>query len=194
MPTHVPRRDLHAVALAAALALVLAACSAEVNVDVGGGDASTYSDNGVSFDYPGDWDEISLEEKAASTGTEVWSAAFGPSTTSFVAVTAYQVNVEVTESNIGDLLPEIRSTIASISEQAGGEVLTDFTRSDMGGLPGYAVETTAVVPGGTDVRSVLVLAFDGTIEYFVNCQFTEDAETEIREGCDLIRSSFEVTS
>jgi hypothetical protein len=179
-----------------ALVLVLAACQAEVSVSVddGGPGVRRYEGNGIAFDYPDAWEQIDLGDVTAETGTELWSVAFGPNDLSFVAVSAYRLQIEVTQDNVDDILPELRSTIASLAQQSAGEVVTDFTPLDVGGFPAYTVEVTSTVPTGEAVHSVLYFIFEDTTEYFVNCQFAPEDDAAIRGGCDMVSSSFSTTS
>jgi hypothetical protein len=60
------------------------------------------------------------------------------------------------------------------------------------GLPALRLEATARDPAGVRVRSRSILVFDGTIEYFVDCQVTTEGAEEMKRGCDQVVSSFQV--
>lgn len=168
------------------LALALAACS----FSFGGGNAE-FSDHGVSFEYPDDWDGLSTS-MSAQTGNQQWSEAFGPDETNLVTVSAYTLNLAVGEDNIDEIQPEIETAVAQLAEQAGGGVEEAVTSATVAGLPGFRATVSVVTPEGTPVINEVTFAFDGTDEYFINCQYKEDAREQIADGCAMIKDSFEV--
>lgn len=65
------------------------------------------------------------------------------------------------------------------------------TSSTMGGLPSLEYDGSLTAPDGSKVSSRVILAFKGTTEYFVNCQYTDAKQAEMTAGCDQILSSFQ---
>ena len=61
------------------------------------------------------------------------------------------------------------------------------------GCPAFASRATGN-SGGTPLESTLVYVFDGTTEYYFNCQHTRDTAAEIQRGCDQIMRTFKVTA
>jgi len=198
-----------------ALALVLTACSkggaeGAATSPTAGGAASptagasppaspsavvsgqTFDGNGVSFRYPDGWQEFTLTGTSASTGPQNWSETVGIDEVNFVTVAEYTINVSVTPDTIADQQDSFASQIADLFTQAGGQLQSGPTEEIMGGLPALAFTGTAKSPDGTEVGSRLVMAFDGTTEYFVNCQYTSGGEGDILAGCDQVVSSFQV--
>ena len=167
-----------------AAAVLLSGCDDSVN---------SFEGHGISFDYPGDWDEAEETSTAVSSGNQRWSESFGIDGNNFVTVTEYEVNIEVGDENISELEQEIGQTIEDLTQQAGGSVDEGPSEVTMGGLPGFRFELSGVEAEGGTVDSSIVLAFDGTTEYFLNCQFTDEHSDEIDEGCTQIIDSFEVT-
>jgi hypothetical protein len=60
------------------------------------------------------------------------------------------------------------------------------------GCQAYAFEASALATEGVRVQSRLVVVFDGTTEYALNCQFTPEAAEEMKQGCDQVVESFKV--
>jgi len=157
--------------------------------------ASTYDDNGVSFEYPSGWDEFPAEASATSTGSnELWSATVGPDKTNLVNLTAYQLNIEVTEENLASVEAELDQVIQGVVDQAGGEITSGPTEDEIAGFPGYTYTWEDVDVDGEAKDSSAYFLFDGDTEYFFNCQFSAATEEEVLGGCDQILGSFEVTS
>lgn len=154
---------------------------------------NSFEGHGISFAYPGDWNEAEEKSTAVSSGNQRWSESFGIDGNNFVTLTEYEVNIEVGEENISDLEREIGQTIEELTQQAGGSVDDGPSEVTMGGLPGFRFELSGVEAEGGTVDSSIVLVFDGTKEYFLNCQFTDEHSDEIDEGCTQIIDSFEVT-
>jgi len=158
--------------------------------------ASTYSANGVSFDYPQGWQSLNITASSASTnGTSVWQEAFGPGPGSdFVSVTDYSLSASVTADNIDQQEPPTTSSITSLFQQAGGSLASGPDKITMGGLPALGYAGTAVDPDGNQVNIRMVLAYDGTTEYYVNCQGSQAAAGAIAAACDQIVGSFSLTA
>jgi hypothetical protein len=45
---------------------------------------------------------------------------------------------------------------------------------------------------GQPLQSRMIFVFDGTTEYFLNCQFTRERAEEIKRGCEQVVKSFHV--
>jgi hypothetical protein len=155
---------------------------------------STYEDNGVAFEYPDGWDEFPAEASATSTGSnELWSATVGPDKTNLVNITAYQLNIEVTEENLTSIEAELESVIQDVVDQAEGTITDGPTADEVAGFPAYTFTWEDVEVEGEPKDSSAYFVFNGDIEYFFNCQFSTDTAEEIQAGCDQILESFEVT-
>ncbi len=158
--------------------------------------AATYSADGVSFDYPQGWQILNLTATSASTnGTVVWQKAFGPGAGSdFVSVTDYSLSASVTDANIDQQEPQTTATITSTFQQAGGSLTSGPDKITMGGLPALGYAGTAADPDGNQVSIRMVLAYDGTTEYFVNCQESQTGAGTMAAACDQIIGSFTLTA
>ena len=155
---------------------------------------ASYEDNGVAFDYPSDWDEFPAEASATSTGSnELWSATIGPDKTNLVNVTAYQLKVEVTDENLDSIEAELDEVITDVVDQAGGEISSGPTPEEVAGFPAYTYEWTGVEVDGEPKDSSAYFVFNGDIEYFFNCQFSDETAEEIRDGCRQVLDTFAVT-
>jgi hypothetical protein len=158
--------------------------------------AEAYSDNRVSFDYPLGWQSLNITSSSASTnGSVVWQEAFGPGPGSdFVSVTDYSINASITADNIDQEEPPTTDSITSLFQQAGGSLTSGPDRITMGGLPALGYAGTALDPDGNQVDVRMVLAYDGTTEYYVNCQGSGEGATAIAAACDQIVGSFTLTT
>jgi hypothetical protein len=152
----------------------------------------TFTGNGVSFRYPEEWREFSVTDTSASAGDELWNETVGLDDVNFVSVAGYEINVEITHDTIEGQAGPIGDQIGALFAQAGGELLSGPDTTTLAGLPALRSTGTAINPSGAEVTSTLVLAFDGTTEYFVNCQYDEDGRSDILAGCDVILATFDV--
>lgn len=159
-----------------------------------GPEGETFSGNGVSFAFPEDWDEFTVSETSASAGNELWSEAIGIDDVNFVSIAGYEINIDITSTNIDEQAEHVGEQMGALFAQAGGDLVSGPDITEIDGLPALAFVGTAVNPSGTTVESRLVLAFDGMTEYFVNCQYDDRGESEIVAGCNLILSTFDISA
>ncbi|MBA3727696.1 MAG: hypothetical protein H0W94_00525 [Actinobacteria bacterium] len=186
-----PRRSIPIV-IGIVAAVVVIAVVVGLLVFRGGEETKTFSAQGISFDYPGDWGDITGQQFSSQTGTEVFGKNFGIDGSNAAIFSIYEINVPIDASNIEQYRGEIDSTVAGLENESGGGVLRGSVTITMGSLPGYRYEVEGMTPDGTEVQSRLVLVFDGTTEYFLNCQHTDEHAEEIEAGCDQIVESFAV--
>jgi hypothetical protein len=156
------------------------------------GSGQTFNGHGVSFQYPSDWKSISISGESASQGSEVWSEAFGIDDGNFALVRQYNINLSITSSNIDQHTSELTTQIQNLFTQAGGSMQSGPTKLTMGGFPALGYSGTAVNPQADSVKTRIVLAFNGTTEYFVNCQSSGSDTSALDAGCDQIVSTFTV--
>ncbi len=177
-----------------ALVAVLLAVSA-YHASVTGNEAKTYQGHGVSFEYPAGWQEASKVQQVATAGggDELWGTAVGVGTDEMntVIVSAYRLSTPVTAENLADAKPEAAALVRQLLEQLGGAVQSGPEELTVGGLSGLRFRGTATVDA-TPMESTLVFAFDGTTEYFLNCQHTKAHAVEVERGCDQIVRTFTV--
>jgi hypothetical protein len=153
---------------------------------------TTFNGHGISFSYPSEWKSLQISGTSASQGSQLWSETFGPDEANFVTVSQYQVNIPITTQNIDQHSDELTTQIQQLFTQAGGSMQSGPTKSTMAGFPALGYSGTAVNPQAVSVKSRILLAFNNTTEYFVNCQSTGDSTTAIDAGCDQVVSSFTV--
>ena len=176
------------------LALVACARGGDDPTATDGGETQTYRSNGVTFEYPAGWEEFPAEAAATSTGSnELWSATVGPDKTNLVNLTAYQLNIAVTEDNLDSIEAELDQVIQGVVEQAGGEITDGPTADEIAGFPAYTYTWEDVEVDGEPKDSEAYFLFDGDTEYFFNCQFSDDVAEELQAGCAEVLGSFEVT-
>jgi Tol biopolymer transport system component/uncharacterized RDD family membrane protein YckC len=181
-----------------ALVAVLLAVSA-YHASVTGNEAKTYQGHGVSFEYPAGWQEASKVHQVAASGggNELWGTGVavgtGTNVVNAVIVSAYRLSTPVTAENLADAKAAVTTAVRQLLEQLGGAVQSGPEELTMGGLSGFRFRGTGTHEG-TPIESTLVFAFDGTTEYFLNCQHTKAHAVEVERGCDQIVRTFKVTA
>jgi uncharacterized RDD family membrane protein YckC len=146
---------------------------------------------GVSFDYPAGWGNESAPTDIHSSGVaKLWSTAVGPGTHyDVILVEAFRVNPPVTAANLGAFTPGLQAEIQQGTARAGGGVQAGPEKITMAGMPGLRFRVTGITHG-SHYTSILVFAFNGTTEYFVNCQYTSARAAEVTSACDQVVDSF----
>ena len=172
--------------------IALTACHASVTVGTSNPTTKTFTGHNVSFQYPGSWNPVQLGTKSASQGTPIWTEAFGVNTASFATVAQYPENIAITPSNIDQHTSELTTQMQNLFAQAGGSMQSGPTKMTLGGFPALGYSGTAVNPDAVSVKNRIVLAFNGTTEYLVNCQSTGQSSGAIDAGCDQIIRTFTV--
>jgi hypothetical protein len=81
-----------------------------------------------------------------------------------------------------------------VFQQAQGEITKGPEPATVDGLPAVRFEASAVAVNGRRTQSQLVLVFDGTTTYSLNCQYTPDRAAEMKAGCAQAVASFQVES
>lgn len=183
----VRHRGLAAVPLAAVL---LAAAGLSAYRVISSGTTSVYRAHGVLFDYPAGWQEESgYTSGSGGTARQLWRTAVGPGTPrDLIVVEAYRMSRAVTAQNIDAVTRIMESDLkhSGVAVQGTAEKIT------MAGMPGRRFQITAGV-AGSRYTSTLVFAFNGTTEYYVNCQHTAGMAGDVGRACDEVTGSFRVS-
>jgi uncharacterized RDD family membrane protein YckC len=188
------RRGLAAALLASCLVLALVASVVSV---AGSGEEdrdSTYRAHGVSFEYPAGWwditDEITfgVEEGGAN---ELWVAGFSVGDLDIISVTAYRMTMPITAENLDANKAEVTLLVRQLFESQRGAMHDGPDEITMAGMPGLRYRGDGLTDG-TPIDVILILAFDGTTEYLVNCQLTQGSSTEIERDCEQVVRTFKV--
>jgi uncharacterized RDD family membrane protein YckC len=181
-----------AAVLLAAVLLVAVAVSVGA-IAVPDAEDNTYRAHGVSFQYPAGWQELTdaITEVEEGTGEKLWTAVFGVDVVDIVTVTAYRLTRSITAENLDAAKAEVTTLVRGAFEQTGGAMQDGPEEITMGGIPGLRYRGEETVDG-TPIESTLVFVFDGTTEYFINCQHSQEHAAEIARGCDLILRTFKV--
>ncbi len=169
------------VATAVAVSMVLAAC----------GGPSTYSGDGVTFQYPHGWKTV------IAPGTTPGSA--GPTSRVGVGVDAANLVIMVSThlaqpSGPQDTVKAEESVLQSLSDGAKqrGATVQGPTADHLGALDGFGLTITGLTSGGVTVGGRVIVAMNGNVEYLLNCQATADHAEEIGAGCAQVVDSFTV--
>ena len=138
------------------------------------------------------------QEAEASAGNEdvQWSTAVLPAGSTggvdAVLIFTYRLNLPVTPEVMDAAEAEFTSLLGQLADQVDGSVTAGPHRfSTAQGLPGLRYEMAGTIDG-IPYESSLILIFDGTTEYFINCQHTASMAAEIQRGCEQIVNSFRV--
>lgn len=167
-------RRLRLAALSFALIAASTACGG------GSGDGTeTFEKDGFSFtfEYPGSFDETSDVSYASEAGVEARDdVAIGLDDSNAIVVSRYDLNIEVTARNLG----EVKAELDNVMSQVSGKELSG-KRIEIGGFPGFEYEFDLDDP--PDGRSRFLVLFDGRREYTLNCQSTPDKRDELEAAC-----------
>jgi uncharacterized RDD family membrane protein YckC len=189
------RRGLTAALVASSLILALVLSVVSVAVS-GEEDTSTYRAHGVSFEYPADWQDVTDEVTFATEEgeeNELWTVALGVSDVDIVDITAYRLTTPITADNLDAVEAEVTLLVRGLFEQMDGAVQDGPEEITMAGMPGLQYRGDGKRSDGTPIESTLTFAFDGTTEYFVNCQNGRARSAEIERGCSQVISTFEIS-
>lgn len=178
--------------LIAAVIAVFAVMSLTGGEDESSTTAGSYSDHGVSFDYPSDWQDFGPATFEVASGDVQWSESFGASAGSSGAiVTEYALKKDVGSVSEADLQAELDQLFTSTVAQANGELTQPLAPTTVNGLPGYQVSFTSTT-GGLDLTTDMVLVFQGTQQWNIQCQYAAAEQQDVLPGCEQIWNSFTV--
>jgi hypothetical protein len=153
----------------------------------------TYASNGVTFDYPAYLTDVTSQESfnaQTQNSNVVWGVDLGfADLINVVDVTAYG-QTGITPANLAAHKTEITNTITGLF---GSGTVSGPIDTTLGGLSGYEFDGSGTTSDGTPFTSVIVVVFNDTLEYFVNCQSTPAQSAEIAAACDQIRSTFAIS-
>lgn len=180
-----PARD-RTVALLPLAIVVMTAIILPASRSTSGG-TQTYRDHGVSFTYPAGWSS-GIPHGGTRSGSRLWSTAVSPRTRhELIVVESYQLNIAVAAENIDALVPSLAGRL----QRLGATLRGSPQKITMAELPAVQFHTTEG-HGGSLSQSTIVFAFNGTTEYFVNCQYAPALATDARHACHQVVSTFHV--
>jgi hypothetical protein len=185
------------------LASVLALVGVGMLVGCGSNDRE-YKGHGISFRYPRNWAPAESRGVNVSTSSGVWTEMFSPSaaakdpagtTADIVFITEFRTSVAVTKKSLAASVDSITESVTQVAQKAGGSLLAGPTEVTMGGLPGYEYRISAKTVRGRESASRLVVVWDGSTEYSLNCQHLVGGTraAEIERGCKMIVGSFKLS-
>ena len=154
---------------------------------------NSYSEHGVTFSYPSGWRSLGAAQFTTETGDSEWSDSFfHEDGVSAVIVTEYALLQDVSGVDQEQLQAELQGLFDSSLWQAGGEVVEALAPSTVNGVEGFRIVFTTPVDG-IDTETDMVMVFEGTRQFNLQCQYTPETEEEVMAGCDQVRSSFVIT-
>jgi hypothetical protein len=175
-------------ALAVLAVIGLSACN-----KAAAGGAQTYRAHGVSFDYPAGWREGNPGAVVGCCNSDrLWAAAVGPDSADSIDVGAGRSSPSITAQNAGLAVPALDQYARSFFEQAGGSLQAGPERITMGGMPGIRFQGSAR-PHGIANEVTLVIAFNGTTDYWVTCAHTAAKAAEVQRACGQVVRTFKTS-
>jgi len=187
------RSDSYLAATALALFFVIVSASG-----CGASDKS-YNGHGVSFRYPGNWEPAKFRGLSAKNAGGLWTEAFKPRSSSSAAdmifISEFRTPVAITRQNRDIYSEEVATSVSSVVRQTGGALLAGPTMVSMGGLPGYGFRISEVTRDNLSSRSRIILVWNGTREYYLNCQHDSAGRfaVEIERACSQVVGSFRLS-
>lgn len=188
-----PRAWIWIAAAVVALLAGLAVLSLAGGDDTPGpADDNHFSDHGVSFDYPSDWQDFGPATFQVNSGDVQWSESFGIQAGSDAAiVTEYALKKDVSSVSAIALQAELDRLFTRTVFRAGGEMNQPISATEINGIEGYRVGFTSTV-GGTDLTTDMVLVFRGTQQWNIQCQYTDGDQHDVLPGCHQIWDTFTI--
>ena len=132
----------------------------------------------ITFEYPGDFERTEDVKLTQTAGDAEKTVALAKSEDNAIFVQRYSLNRAVTDKDAKAVQEELDSVL---SELAG----TDVTgkQIEVGGPLAFRYEI-AELETPEDGSSTIVAVFDGTTEYFINCQSVPDGRDELEAACE----------
>jgi uncharacterized RDD family membrane protein YckC len=157
------------------------------------GPTQTYRAHGISFKYPAGWHQETIP--ASAVGAFRWASAFGSgSEGDTVIAAAARLKISVSAGDMGAVSSHFTPPVRRIYQQEGGVLQVGPQQITMGGLPGILFQGTVTLPDGTPVEATRIYVFEGTTEYYFNCQSTLPATQQVQAACGELIHTFEPRS
>jgi hypothetical protein len=144
---------------------------------------------GFRVDVPGGWREGGVAGGATAGGVPEFSRSLSPpngDAASYVLLEVYEL-----EGEGQNIRTRVQPLVEDLARDTGGRVIDGPATESMGGLPAVRYEVSIPREGGGQIGATLYFAFEGSTQYFVDCQSTPTFAAEIARGCTEIVSSFE---
>ncbi len=164
------------------LALVMTAC----------GGSSTYSANGLSFDYPKSWRTVLAPASTAGQTGTVTRVGVGIDPADVVVVVSTQLAQPADPQQISQTEQSVIQALSTSASRKGATVRGPDATT-LGGFDGIGL-TILGLPLGRSVvvDSRVVVVIRDNVEYLLNCQSTPSHADEIGKGCRQVIDSFSV--
>jgi hypothetical protein len=177
------------ISLTVALSAAVVSGSATL-VSCGGAESEkTFAGEGYAFTYPGGWEQVQ-SKIGVRQGSSSSSVTLAPGNGSDgLLVEVYRVPDPVTKRNI----KRVSATVAEQAEQGfeDGRVVAGPTVGTVADRPAFRLELS-FTDGSQPLHSQMIFLFEGTTEYFLNCQFTQERAEEMKRVCEQVVNSFQL--
>lgn len=167
--------------------LLIAICLASLGA-CGEEEANRFEEEGfaIAFEYPDGFeetDDVTLSEQRGSEAQD--SRALGLDEDNGIIVQRYRLQRSIDAESLDIAKAEFDQLVAGLAPDA-----PEGEQTEIGGLP--ALRYSGVpVSSPADAQSRLIVLFDGSTEYLINCQSTPEKRQEIEEACDLAVDTLE---
>jgi hypothetical protein len=132
---------------------------------------------GITFRYPAAFKPIASVTFAQSAGAEaVARAGVALDVDNAITVSRYALRASITKDNLDKYKSEVDTVIGRLAQKtvSGRQV-------EYGGLPGYEYELWLAKPAEASTR--VIVLFDQSTEYLINCQSTPSKRDQLEAGC-----------
>lgn len=149
--------------------------------------------HGISFHHPAGWQQQPIQTRVTGTGRLCQTGILiGPS--DGIAISAWRLPLRVTTTNLTTLTPDFTGGIRRLTRQAGGALQAGPDTITAGRLPALKFRASGLSYNGTRTETTLVLAFNGSTQYEIICQYTPQRAAQVTMACNQVLRTFSLTS
>jgi uncharacterized RDD family membrane protein YckC len=149
--------------------------------------------HGVSFQHPAGWRQETARARAGGTSLLCRTVLFtGPPDA--IVIEANPLPGPVTARYLSANTSLLKRLGRQLLAQIGGVLQAGPRKITIGGLPGVEFRGTGRSFSGTRIHATIVLAYHGSTQYSVTCQYSPRHAAQVQRGCDQILRTFQVST
>jgi hypothetical protein len=175
-----PRRAFFAAATL--VGLLLSACSG----------SATYSVAGVTFQYPHGWKTILAPATTPGSVGLTTRVGVGLDTANVVVLVVSHLSNSIGPTDTARTEQGVIQALTS-SAKSHGATVQGPGGDKLGGFDGLGLTIVGLPVGGQTVDSRVIIVINGSTEYLLNCQATQDLAEQIGKGCAQVIRTFSVS-
>jgi hypothetical protein len=175
------RSSARAFVVAAISALVLSAC----------GGSATYSAGGVTFQYPHGWKVVLAP--ATTPGPTGLTTRFGVGLdgANLVILVSTHLAQSIGAQDTANTEQSVIQALSSSAKSRGATVQGPGP-DRLGGFDGIGLTIVGLAVGNVTVDSRVIIVINGSVEYLLNCQATQDQAQAVGKGCAQVIRTFSI--